>query len=333
MTSDMTTRPSWTVCVPKDSMLPNSARSNYNFTALTLTSMLEMSQIGSIDALTAAGPSERNQYLVVADLINSATGIDALRQQGYEIVAAPSEFEHLALQRADRSEQGGQLTAFELDLLVSSSMRLVAPEQLGAWASEQHRDHIAFSLDATAALSGERVDHPRFVLTHVLSPHPPPVFGPGGSPRAAMSCFPYTCPFWLGLERYPDDVIEPAETEQLDALNPMVLSMSRTILESSARPPVVIVMSDHGHRLHPADHDEMLRSLFASYTPGFPNLFPDDATPINIIPRLLNAYAGTSIALQEEDSFWVDRDLLGSRGFLDLNAIDPDGSRGPVSQN
>ena len=57
-------------------------------------------------------------------------------------------------------------------------------------------------------------------------------------------------------------------------------------------------------------------------TPGHADLFPDDATPINILPRLLNAYFDADLPLAREDSYWVDWRTLRTRGILALESAD-----------
>jgi hypothetical protein len=94
-------------------------------------------------------------------------------------------------------------------------------------------------------------------------------------------------------------------------------------LAKSARPPVIVVMSDHGGRSDLSDRAEMLRSFFVARTPGYPGLLPEDMTPVNLLPRLLNAYVGVDLPLATETSYWTDLEETSSRGRLDLVPIDP----------
>jgi hypothetical protein len=50
----------------------------------------------------------------------------------------------------------------------------------------------------------------------------------------------------------------------------------------------------------------MFRSFVAAFTPDHEGLIPDDATPVNILPRLLNAYHDQGISLASEESYWTD---------------------------
>ena len=99
-------------------------------------------------------------------------------------------------------------------------------------------------------------------------------------------------------------------------LNTLVVDAVSKIVSKSPRPPVVVVMSDHGSRYF--DRSEMLRNLFIAATPGHPDLFAGDVTPINLIPRLLNAYTGTGLPLATEESYEVDLSAVPAKGYLPL---------------
>jgi hypothetical protein len=71
----------------------------------------------------------------------------------------------------------------------------------------------------------------------------------------------------------------------------------KTILATSARPPVILVVSDHGSSLDVgnANVEERLRNLFVAYTPGHDGLFTDDATLVGVFPTLFDAYYGVQL--------------------------------------
>ncbi|MEX1172005.1 MAG: hypothetical protein WEG56_05260, partial [Chloroflexota bacterium] len=99
-----------------------------------------------------------------------------------------------------------------------------------------------------------------------------------------------------------------------------VVDTVKQIMDSSAEPPVIIVMSDHGHRHDMLDRREPLRSLFMAYTPGHPGLFPSDVSPVNVLTRFLNAYHRTALPLSPESGYFVDGRFLRTLGPL---AMDP----------
>ena len=63
----------------------------------------------------------------------------------------------------------------------------------------------------------------------------------------------------------------------------------------------------------------MLANLTLSYTPDRPGLFSDDVTPVNMIPVLLNAYAGQARAARPRDqSYLTDLQVLQTGGYFPL---------------
>ncbi len=66
----------------------------------------------------------------------------------------------------------------------------------------------------------------------------------------------------------------------------------------------------------------MLRSLFVASTPGRSSVFPDDTTPVTLIPRLLNAYAVADVPLASEESYWLDILSVSTHGLFDFEQLD-----------
>jgi hypothetical protein len=281
------------------------ARSNYPLTALTLASMFNMRHVDSLEGLESPPARVQDQYRLLARAINKSDGIDAFRERGYEIVTVPSPFSNLALYAADRRLDDGRLTEFELAILQQGMLPDVVPSLQRSWQTDDLRARVTTTLDRTVELAKERGGRPKFVLSHLMSPHAPVLFGPDGSSRHGWPCFPRCSAFDPG-HAYPDALVAEAIAGQVTHLNDLVVDAVRKIITTSERPPIVIVFSDHGLRHNPDDRAEMLRSLLLAYTPGHPGLVPDDATPINLLARILNAYQGAAIPLASEESYWVD---------------------------
>jgi hypothetical protein len=68
--------------------------------------------------------------------------------------------------------------------------------------------------------------------------------------------------------------------------------------------------------------------LLLAYTPGRQGVIPQDSTPINLIPRLLNAYVGADLPLASEESYASDMPLA-DQGVLTVAASpEPDADTG-----
>lgn len=291
------------------------SHSNYVNTALTLATMFNRSQIQTL--LPNPPTDVRRQFRTVTRLINEARGLDDLRSHGYEIVSIPSPFANLTPYGADRVIGSGNLTAFELALLQSGIFPMLLPDAQRTWVANDQRERIHHTFETLKALASERSARPRFVFAHVMSPHPPTLFAADGSPVEPWQCFPRNCSIWYGGQVYGDAVLAPT-AEQIKWLDGIVLDTTKAMIASSQKPPVIVILSDHGNRHDQDDRDEMLRSMFMAMTPGHPGLFPDDTTPINTLPRLLNAYADAGIPFASEESYWLDMRTTEIDGLFNL---------------
>jgi hypothetical protein len=90
------------------------------------------------------------------------------------------------------------------------------------------------------------------------------------------------------------------------------------------------VLSDHGsgigfdvHDTLHSDLEERTSNLLAVRAPGRPDVLPAGTTPVNVLPRLFNAYFGTQLPLQP-DTTWAWR----GDSVLDLVEIRKDPTTG-----
>jgi hypothetical protein len=99
-----------------------------------------------------------------------------------------------------------------------------------------------------------------------------------------------------------------------------------TIQGSSGRPPVVVVMSDHGTDIdwdpnHPLDGGigERSSNILAVTSPGHADVLPAGTTPVNILVRILDAYGLATLPIQP-DATWSYRQ---PSDILDMVRVDP----------
>jgi hypothetical protein len=296
-----------------------NSHSNYVSTVLTLASMFNGEQIRTL--IPQPPSTESGQFRAVTRLINEGENLRRFRQAGYEIVSVPSEYSEGALVNADRVLDSGQITSFEMQLLRTGAL----PQALGGleagWFPEDHRQRIFSTFDRLGDLAAEREASPKLVFAHFLVPHMPLTFAADGSMPSMLSCFPQEC----SLFSYGDEFAKQRKAgmrDQVTWLNRSVEQLVRTIKSTSAEPPVIVIFSDHGTRFFADDHDEMFRSLFLASTPGRTALFPSDATPVNILTRLLNAYTDSTTAMSSEESYWLNTRLIDEKGLFALTSAD-----------
>lgn len=289
------------------------SHSNYNATTLTLASLFSATQVPEL-----LGPGQRGVVdgWDIQRNLNSGRGLDWLHRSGYTVTSITSGVSTDDLRAADEVIDTGQITTFEASVLRAGILPRLLSGAQAEWQHAQQRDRIRGAFASLVALASEDRARPRFVFAHLMTPHAPIVFDAQGNPVGPHPCLPAGCSMWDGRRSQAD--LEPS-AQQLAYTNKLVAETARSIQANSEVPPVIIVMSDHGSRYDDInDPDEMFRNLFVSLTPGKPGLFPDDMTPINLIPRLLNAYAGAELPLASEESYLVKLNVVLEDGYQSL---------------
>ena len=298
----------------------DESHSNYLVTNLSVSSLLNYRQLGDIPALqplianpgaTEGGPVHR--------AISGAAVLDDFRKLGYETIGVGSGFEQPAVRGADRFVDDGELNEFEIQMLRASiippAVTAIAPDAF----SGNQRQRIESVFEAVEGLAADHSGRPRFVFAHVPSPHGPWVQKADGSPRVmtSLETWYFDTPETTGLSR--EDVIQ-GYVGQSAYLGQRARAAVEAIQKSSARPPVILLISDHGSSLDvsAANPEQRLRNLFAASTPGHPGLFAKDLTLIGVFPTLFDAYFGVELPRPPETMF-----TGGPKGLFDPVPIDP----------
>ena len=294
------------------------ASSNYMYTGPTLTSMLHMEYVDDIAEL---GEVEVPFGVSLRSAINHNPVWDMLRQRGYQVVAAKGPWEHENMRSAD-AFCGDSVNDFELFLtrttLAGSALQRMLPD----FEAEQQRAAVNEAFECFEHMDAPTAQ-PKLVFVHIGGPHLPIVFDETGAP-ADESVFAHT-----RQELEVSDVeFGAAYMAQLRYLNGRALEAAE-VLAKRPDQPVVIVFSDHGSEARldwtdgeESDLAERFGTLFAARTPGHPGLYDCNVTPIEIFPRLLNAYFGMKVAVPEARHFTSA--VTDRLGFEEV--ADPDGA-------
>lgn len=272
-----------------------TSHSNYMNTNLTLASMFAMKPLHEIDDLELRG-DEHADDVALNRAMNRSAGLAMLSALGYETVATHPGYEHVALRGADRVELRGRITRFEVELIHETALRRLLDATYADWVSNEYRSWVVNSLEFVPS-SGATDGRPQFTFVHVVSPHPPILLGPQAERGLVEDLNEFHQPI-----RRTDPQRLAAFVGQLEALNGLVLAAVDRARAAIEPDPVIIVMSDHGTDtlgVHAywqwIDRRERLENLFAASTPGAPGLFGVSPTPVNLLPILLNHYAGQGV--------------------------------------
>ncbi|MBM4387722.1 MAG: hypothetical protein FJ088_08285, partial [Deltaproteobacteria bacterium] len=154
---------------------------------------------------------------------------------------------------------------------------------------------------------------PIFVFAHIVSPHPPFVFGENGE----RTDFPETYNFHDGSYLIRDGGLSRDEyvegyRSQLVFVNSRIKDVLNAILSNAARKKIVILQSDHGPGSmleweNPDNQDfrERMFILNAFYFPdGDYSRLYKDISPVNTFRAVFNQFFGTELPLLEDRSYF-----------------------------
>jgi len=144
---------------------------------------------------------------------------------------------------------------------------------------QNFRDRTLLVFDSMDDIA--RMDEPTFAYVHVISPHPPFVFGPDGE---------YTDPadFWNEKKQYPKDLFARGYQNQLTFLNQKVLEAVDTLIAESDTPPIIILQGDHGPWLQ--SNDKRMWILNAYYLPNHDQGLYPTISPVNSFRYIFDEY-------------------------------------------
>jgi hypothetical protein len=275
----------------RDFAVADHSRSNFVGTNLTLASMFGGGHPGDLES----------EHLDLRQEINAGRTIQRFREAGYQIVAFSSGFESVALRRADKFIDTGQINEFEWNLLGRIALGSFVDRLDPALVGSQLHARILATLQAATAVVDERALGPRLLFVHLLAPHSPQTFGPsgdqvdfGGNRAEFDDSTEYSL---LGPQEYSRRL-----GDQIAYLNSRVLGLVDEIAAEDPR-AVVVVFSDHGSGVRemeeePGGSDLDLRTanLLAVRSPGRTGIIDDRSTLVNLLPRILRAYTGSGPA-------------------------------------
>lgn len=273
----------------------DSSSSNYCQTLLSLGSTLNLDYVQQLRAFDAESSDRRP----LIELLQHNAVFDMLRSHGYSLIAfstgvSATEFEDVDV----RLTPGVTFNEFQNILLASTPLPL-----LFHWGKTQydfHRDRLKYILHKLPRIS--EGSSPRFVIAHLIAPHPPFVLGRDGSPVARSRRFNFTDGSSYFEEGGKLEEYHTGYVNQVTYLNYRLRGVIDTILANShENPPIIVLQADHGPgseldwgRLDATNVKERFSILNAYYLPGIarPVIRPT-ITPVNTYRLLFNLYFGT----------------------------------------
>jgi hypothetical protein len=280
----------------------DDSHANYVATSLSMATTLNMAHL---EGLTGLAGSHSSSYAPVFSRLQASRVVQQFEALGYRYHHLGSWWSPTRIDVAADVNHNADDVSEVTTLVVQNSVAPRINELIGSRdetsVSATHFKHNRYALDTLDGLRDE--PGPKFVLAHVLLPHPPYVFDRDGR--------------YIPIEEAAELVETDAWQRQLDYTN----SRLRPFIEGlMALPeeerPIIILQADEGPYTEPyaADRDnydwrtaspEELEIKFgimnAWYVPGGADLALDPAmTAINTFPVLFSRYFGLDYELLDD---------------------------------
>jgi hypothetical protein len=148
---------------------------------------------------------------------------------------------------------------------------------------------------------------PKFVYIHLILPHPPFVWGPGGEHTDPAN-------YWDEKKLYPESKFEIGYTNQVTFVNSKLLQMIDTIQSKSKTPPIIILQGDHGPWIQPNPQHFFI--LNAYYLPGHNDQLYPQISPVNSFRYVFNNYFGGKYDMLPDITYFSPTPKLYNFSFV-----------------
>ena len=289
----------------KGFLVASESHSNYALTFLSLASSLNMDYVNNLADITGVESRDRT---IPYQMIKKSKVMKFLKSRGYKFIHFGSGWGATNQNRfADLDIRYGRFSEYSAALIQTT---MAGPFVLN-FLQEDHAQKVLSVFSRLAELP--TVGGPKFIFAHIVSPHPPYVFGINGEPVPQIN-FKMLGEVWEQKELY---------LNQLIFINKKVEMLVDELLSKSEVPPIIILQADHGTAttFYPEGTDywasptrDMLRERLgifnAYYLPqGGNRLLYDSITPVNTFRLIFNYYFGTNYESLGDQNYYSTYDL------------------------
>lgn len=295
----------WDYLNNKGFYIATRARSNYNQTALSLASSLNMDYLN--DLLIDIDNNSSDRYLLYS-LIRHNDVIRFLQQYGYKFVTFSSPFAAVDIKNSDIYKPTGfHLNELENCLIKGTVLSALSKKLVFLNQYDLHRQTILRTFSCLADMA--QCEGPYFIYAHIAAPHPPFVFDKEGGKTIPKREFSFNEGNAFGGTK---NEYREGYKDQLIFITGRMESVIDSIISKSKTPPVIIVQADHGpgslfnmENLEDTYLKERFSIVEAYYLPGgdHKNLY-ESITPVNTFRLIFNMYYGTDYDLLEDRNYF-----------------------------
>jgi len=242
-----------------------------------------------------------------APALKNTPFLETLRANGYTVITlenyASGHFdlaEDLRLSRHQlefgKMNLSGGLNEFEKTMLDTSIARLFLDTEIIPGFNENELvrleayEHYLQTKYSLAELPNvPTLKSPKFVFVHILAPHIPHVFTPDGD------------------FRYPEDASKNGYRDNAEFIDQAILPALHEIIAGSEKPPIIILMGDHGPPATKFTTPEARMKILNAYfvNSNAKSKLYDSITPVNSFRIILDEYFGSDYPPLEDISYYA----------------------------
>ena len=291
--------------------IAGKSRANYDQTALSLASSLNMQYLDDLATEAGRGSKDRN---VLKERISNNKVVRFLKRQGYRFLAFSSGYSLTEMENADiYLEYRWSFDEFQNGLIATTALPILL-QTLGPSADllEQYRERILYIFNILTKVPEYK--SPIFAFVHLTIPHPPFVFGPNGEKltREQMKLKGGKDGSHIVKSLSDQRAYLNGYRDQLIFLNKKLEQTIDAILSQSKQEPIIILQSDHGpgaffnfESLDDSYLDERFSNFSSFYLPNHGSKYLyQGITPVNIFRVIFNNYFGTNYKLLPDKSYY-----------------------------
>lgn len=275
---------------------------NYIQTALVLSSSLNMVYLDSV-AESMGTQSENREPL--AEIIQNSLVREILESSGYKTIAIVSGYNPTEIKDADFYFTSSKTASDQFnDILLLTTPALIIKDDI---LYNTHRDRLMFGIESLKSIP--TIEGPKFVFAHLITPHPPFVFGSSGEEiRPAWIFNREDGNYYLGTrEQYITGYLN-----QLEYTNQLLKDLITDIITNSNEIPIIILQADHGPgnllNWELVEKNDCLKErtsiLNAILIPGHESQLYPTISPVNTFRLVLDAHFGTEFGFIEDKTFY-----------------------------